>query len=87
VSVRAATEADLPALEELWREFEREVPEPDHVDVDEAKELGEIAQLVRSGIALLAERDGEPVGYALAELQHPRSGFVSDVYVRPAARR
>ena len=81
--IRDATEADLPLLEELWRAFQREVPEAPHVEVDAAKELAEIAEIVRSGIALVAEEDG----FALAYLKEGTRGFVSDVYVRPEARR
>jgi ribosomal protein S18 acetylase RimI-like enzyme len=86
VSVRTATPEDLPALEEMWHEFQREIPDPDYIEVDVQKELGEIRKVVESGVALVAERDGETVGYALAELQHSRSGFLHDLYVRPGAR-
>ena len=86
MSVRIATAQDLPVVEEMWHEFQREIPDPDYIEVDVQKELGEIRDVVERGIALVAERDGEPVGYALAELQHPRAGFLHDLYVRPGAR-
>ena len=47
MNVRAATEHDLPAIQALWREFEQEVPAPAHVEVDHARELREIEQIVR----------------------------------------
>ncbi|HEY7208530.1 MAG TPA: GNAT family N-acetyltransferase [Gaiellaceae bacterium] len=85
--IRQATADDLPLLKELWQEFHREVPEPEYVHLDLDEELREIDKLVGAGGALLAEDDGEPLGYALAELRHGNLGFLSDLYVRPQARR
>ena len=51
MSVRTATLDDLPALEELWRAFEAEVPPPEHEEVDDASELAEIREIVESGSA------------------------------------
>jgi ribosomal protein S18 acetylase RimI-like enzyme len=85
--IRPATVDDLPALEALWREFYAEVPEPDYVDVDLDEEVKEIAAMVRDEIALLAEDDGSLVGFALAELSHPRLGFLTDLYVKESHRQ
>jgi ribosomal protein S18 acetylase RimI-like enzyme len=87
MSVRGATVDDLPALEELWRAFEAEVPPPPHEDVDEARELAEIREIVESGLAWLAERDGAAVGMALARRRSARVGRITDLYVTPHARR
>jgi ribosomal protein S18 acetylase RimI-like enzyme len=87
VNVRAATEADLPRLKELWSAFAQEVPEPDYVQVDHEEELREIEEIVREQVAVLAERDGEVVGFALARTKGSKLGFVSDLYVVPDARR
>jgi ribosomal protein S18 acetylase RimI-like enzyme len=88
VNVRRATEGDLDTVVELWREFYREVPEPPHEDHDEAQEIGEIEAHVRGGRAFLAESDGgDPVGFALFWKKSPRVGYLSDLYVRPDARR
>ena len=87
MSVRRATSDDLPALEELWRAFAREVPAPAHVDVDEERELAEVAELVAAGTGFVAERDGAPVGFALGRLAGPRVGRLTDVYVVPGERR
>ena len=86
MTVRRATEADLGTLRELWSAFERELPEPVWVDLDEAHELAEIAAIVRDEIALLAEEDGTAVGYALARRRGSRLGRLTDLYVVPAAR-
>jgi len=88
VRIRAATEADLPTLERLWREFAAEIPPPPWVDVDPEEELREIAEIVAGEIALLAEgEDGSCVGFALARRAGSRLGRLTDIYVAPAARR
>jgi ribosomal protein S18 acetylase RimI-like enzyme len=87
MTVRRASEADLPAVAELWRAFEREVPPPDHVDVDHEQELAEIREIVEGGLGFVAERDGEVTGFALARRRSPRVGYLSDLYVRPDLRR
>ena len=86
MTVRRATDADLPVLEELWIAFERESPTPAYVEVDHVQELAEIREIVESGLAYLAERDG-PVGFALARRTGPRLARLTDLYVVPAARR
>jgi ribosomal protein S18 acetylase RimI-like enzyme len=89
VRIRRATEGDLPLLERLWRAFAAEVPEPDHVDVDDAEELREIAETVRGEVAVLAEEaeDSEPLGFALARRRSPKLARLTDLYVVPEARR
>ena len=87
MTVRSATLDDLPVLEELWRAFEAEVPPPAHEEVDAETELAEIRAIVESGLGWLAERDGDAVGMALARRRGPRVGRITDLYVRPAARR
>jgi ribosomal protein S18 acetylase RimI-like enzyme len=89
VRIRPATESDLPLLERLWRAFAAEVPEPDHVDVADAEELREIAEIVRGEVAVLAEEaDGsEPLGFALARRRSPKLARLTDLYVVPEARR
>jgi ribosomal protein S18 acetylase RimI-like enzyme len=87
MTVRRATESDLPAVEELWREFEHEVPPPAHVDVDHEQELTEIREIVEGGLGFVSERDGAVTGFALARRRSPRVGYLSDLYVRPELRR
>lgn len=87
MSVRRANEADLPRIEELWRAFEREVPPPQHVEVDEVAELREISELVAAGGGFVAEEGGSLVGFALGRPARPRVGRLTDVYVVPDARR
>jgi ribosomal protein S18 acetylase RimI-like enzyme len=86
-AVRSATADDLPALEELWRAFEAEVPPPAHETVDVATELAEIRDIVDSGLGWLAEKDGIAIGMILARRRGARVGRITDLYVRPAERR
>ena len=87
MKVRSATLDDIATLEELWRAFEAEVQPPAHEEVDPATELAEIRAIVESGLGWLAERDGAAVGMALARRRGPRVGRITDLYVRPEARR
>jgi ribosomal protein S18 acetylase RimI-like enzyme len=87
VNVRAATSADVPVLEALWRAFEGEVPPPAHVELDLARELAELREAVDDGLAFVAEVDGEAVGFALARRTGSRLARLTDLYVVPEARR
>lgn len=86
MTVRRATEADLPAIRELWLAFEREVPPPGYEDVDAEEELREIEAVVRGELALLAEEGGRAVGVALARRRGARLARLTDLYVVPEAR-
>ncbi len=86
MTVRRATDVDLPVLDGLWSAFERESPPPTYVEVDHDQELGEIREIVASGLAFVAEREG-PVGFALARRTGPSLARLTDLYVVPAARR
>ena len=87
MNIRRATESDEGVLRELWEEFVLEVPEPAHRgEIQAEQELAEIREIMRSGLALLAD-DGEgAAAYALAKLDGPCCELV-DLYVRPRARR
>lgn len=87
MTVRQAAEADLDAIAALWRAFQEELPEPEWSDVDDDRELAEIAEIVRDEVALLAEDGGAPVGFALARRRNARLGRLTDLYVVPDARR
>jgi ribosomal protein S18 acetylase RimI-like enzyme len=87
MSIRTATTDDLPVLVGFWRAFEAEIPPPQHEEVDEATELGEIREIVESGLGWVSERDGTVVGMALARRRSPRAGTLTDLYVTPEARR
>ncbi len=85
--IRSATPDDVPALQELWREFVQEIPDLAHRDDDLDEELQEIADLVGSGIVLVAEEDGTAVGLAVGRRTGTKVAELRDLYVRPDARR
>jgi ribosomal protein S18 acetylase RimI-like enzyme len=89
VQVRRAAAEDFEAIAELWRLFDHEIPPPTHEGpADEEKELGEVAEIIESEIALVAEDDdGTPVGFALARGRAPGFGTLTDLYVKRDARR
>lgn len=87
VSVRRAGPGDLPAIRPLWEEFEAEVPEPAHRAGEPDESWAGVCAHVESGLALVAELDGQPVGYALARLARPGLCHLGELYVRPEARR
>jgi ribosomal protein S18 acetylase RimI-like enzyme len=87
VNVRRATEQDLVRLRELYLDFMHEIPDPPHVDVDVAHELEEVADIVRSEVAVVAEQDGELAGFALLRRRGTRLARLTDLYVGPEARR
>jgi GNAT superfamily N-acetyltransferase len=89
MTVREATPEDRARLRELYREFVREIPPPPGIPVDIEHELGELDEyLGDQNVALVAEDDsGGVMGFALAKMDHPRIGHLSDIYVVPAARR
>ena len=87
MSVRAATANDLPALEELYRAFEREVPPPPHASHDTERELAEVREIVGTGLAFLAEEDGAAAGFALARHMDGDVGALTDLYVAPDRRK
>jgi ribosomal protein S18 acetylase RimI-like enzyme len=88
VSVRRAGPDDFVAVAAMWREFESETPPPPYENVDHETELGEIAEILSSEVAFLAEgEDGTPVGFALGKRRSPGFGTLTDLYVVPDARR
>jgi ribosomal protein S18 acetylase RimI-like enzyme len=89
VNVRRATPDDLDAIAALWRDFDHEVPPPIHEGpADQEKELAEVAEILASEVAFVAEGDdGDPVGFALARQRTPTLGTLTDLYVARDARR
>lgn len=89
MNVRRAVPEDFDALADLWRQFDHELPPPTHegpADVD--KELAEMAEIIASEVAFVAEDDaGTPVGFALARRRAPGFGTLTDIYVAQDARR
>jgi len=84
--IRPATTDDLPLVRELWNEFEAEVPDVPWREDDSAAHLASLDRDVADEVVLLAERDGEPVGLAIATRKGTELGFLDVLYVRPSAR-
>ena len=89
MTIREATPQDRERLRELYEDFVREIPAPPGIPVDIEHELGELDEyLGDQNVALVAEDDGGHVlGFALAKMDHPGIGHLSDIYVAPEARR
>jgi ribosomal protein S18 acetylase RimI-like enzyme len=87
--VRPAAAEDFDAIAELWRLFDHELPPPTHEGpADVEKELSEVAEIIASEIALVAEDDdGVPIGFALARGRAPGYGTLTDLYVARDTRR
>ena len=87
--VRRAVPGDFEAIAALWRDFDHEVPPPIHEGpADQEKELAEVAEILASEIAFVAEGDdGAPVGFALARQRTPKLGTLTDLYVARDERR
>jgi ribosomal protein S18 acetylase RimI-like enzyme len=84
VTIRKADKADLDLLRELWEEFQAEVAQYRET---RAAALPDLGGYVDKDVALVAEEDGDAVGFALARPRDEHVGYLSDVYVRPAFRR
>ena len=86
--IRPATSEDIPALQDLWREFDAEIPDLPYRDTDLDEELQEIADLVGgAGIVLVAEQDGKAVGLATGRKTGEKVVELRDLFVQSAARR
>ncbi|MGH3079458.1 MAG: GNAT family N-acetyltransferase, partial [Gaiellaceae bacterium] len=88
MSTRRAGPDDFDAIAEMWRELDHEIPPPIHEGpADQETELAEVAEILASEVALVAEEDGRPVGFALARQRTPSLATLTDLYVRKDARR
>ena len=89
MTIRTATEADHDLLRELWEEFDAELDQEPYLREtwDEAWE--ELSITVRDGAALIAEEDGRALGFVFCVLgdRGRRTAHITDIYVRPEARR
>ena len=84
MNIRPISDDDADAIQPLWQEFELEVPEPEGF----AKDSWEDAWgTFRQQLGFLAE-DGEGIaGYAFARPPVHGRAHLSEIYVRPRARR
>jgi ribosomal protein S18 acetylase RimI-like enzyme len=88
MTIRPATKDDQELIRELWVEFEGERPAPDYLRESWEDAWSDLAQTVRSGVALIAEEEGSAVGFVFCALgdRGRKTAHVTDIYVRPDAR-
>lgn len=89
MTVRRAGPDDFAAVAALWEDLDHEIPPPIHEGPsDREKELDEVAEILASEIAFVAEDDdGTPVGFALARRRSPGLGTLTDLFVTKEVRR
>jgi ribosomal protein S18 acetylase RimI-like enzyme len=86
LTVRRATGEDREVVRALYREFMVEQPPPAYLGHTLDADLGLVDGTVEAGGAFLAEEGGKPLGFALAHPKKTVLGYLSDLYVRHAAR-
>jgi len=89
MTIRTATTADRELIHELWEEFEAELDHEPHLRETWAEAWDDLSGTVHDGVALIAEEDGRALGFLFCVLgdRGRRTAHVTDVYVRPEARR
>ncbi len=89
MTIRRATKNDRELLRELWEEFEEELDQPAYLRETWAEAWADLSDTVREGVALVAEQDGHAVGFLFCVLGDTgrQTAHVTDIYVRPEARR
>jgi GNAT superfamily N-acetyltransferase len=91
IKVRPATPADVPVILRFVRELAAFEREPDAVTATEPMLAAALFGEHPAAEAVLAEREGEPLGFALffhnfSTWEGRRGLYLEDLYVTPAAR-
>lgn len=87
MKVRRANDDDRATLYALWDEWvERETSIPSWVEDAREETRAGIDVAVRLGSAVIAEEQGEVLGFACGVMQGRRIGDLTELYVRPEAR-
>lgn len=88
MTIRRATEADQPALRELWEELEREIPAPPELEETWDEEWADVAADIGGrGVVFVAEDDEGVTGAVRATMRAAQVWHVAFAYVRPRVRR
>ncbi len=89
MTLRRARDSDRETLIGLWDEWVAggETAVPPWVDGAREGTLAGIDIALRDGSAVVWEEDGEAVGFACAVIRGPRTAELTELYVRPSARR
>jgi ribosomal protein S18 acetylase RimI-like enzyme len=88
MTIRDAQANDVELLRRLRDEFQQELNKPPFFDEPWDSVADDVEGTVADGVALIAEDDGVPVGYALASVvpQTPIRGHLYDLYVHGDVR-
>jgi ribosomal protein S18 acetylase RimI-like enzyme len=88
MTIRDATKNDLDLLRRLRDEFQQELGKPPFFDEPWETVAEDVDDTIADGVALIAEEEGEAVGYALASIvpQTPIRGHLYDLYVHADVR-
>ncbi len=88
MTIRDANAADLELLRRMRDEFQRELDKPPFFDEPWETVAEDVDETIRDGVALIAEDDGQPIGYALASIvpQTPIRGHLYDLFVTADTR-
>jgi ribosomal protein S18 acetylase RimI-like enzyme len=88
VTIRRATKDDRDLLRGLWEQFEAELGGPAYLLETWDEAWTDLSETVASGLALLAEENGSPVGFLFCILgdRGRKTAHVTDFYVLPEAR-
>jgi ribosomal protein S18 acetylase RimI-like enzyme len=88
VNIRTATAEDIDLLMSLVERLESELPAVPFAEYPAELKRPKVERMVSDGIALIAEEDGNAVGYALARYgKHgPTTVYVSDLWVDAPVR-
>ena len=88
MTIRDARKSDLELLRRLRDEFQQELGKPPFFDEPWQTVAEEVEETIAEGVALIAEDEGAPVGYALASVvpQTPIRGHLYDLYVNADVR-
>jgi ribosomal protein S18 acetylase RimI-like enzyme len=89
MNIRVATQEDRELMVQLVHELEHSMPPSIGAAPDVDDEWPVIQEVMRGGVAAIAEDDGDVLGYVLARMadQRPNVVHVTDLYVRDGARR
>jgi phosphinothricin acetyltransferase len=87
VTIRPASDADRQTMRALWDEWVGDDAFPPWVENVREETWAAMDVALREGATAIAEEDGAVVGFACGVVRGPRLGEVTELYVRPAARR
>jgi ribosomal protein S18 acetylase RimI-like enzyme len=85
--IRVATLDDLDTIRTLREELHAECPPPEHRRKEWSDVVDDVRAYIGEGGALIADEDGDQVGFTLSWPEGERVGYLGLLYVRPAYRR